>query len=63
MNASYKDVVAANIYPLADNIAKKVQALQFEFFDRAKKPAISVIPMESLPSLDASFAVEVIATQ
>jgi enamine deaminase RidA (YjgF/YER057c/UK114 family) len=63
MNASYKDVVAANIYPLADDIAKKVEALQFEFFDRAKKPAISVIPMESLPSLDASFAVEVIATQ
>ena len=63
MNASYKDVVAANIYPLADDIAVKVQTLQFEFLDRTARPAISMIPMESLPSLDASFAVEVVAAQ
>jgi enamine deaminase RidA (YjgF/YER057c/UK114 family) len=61
MNVGYKNVIAANLYPIADDIAAKIRAVQFEFFDRARKPAISIIPMEGLPSLDASFAVEVIA--
>lgn len=60
-NVGYKNVVAAHIYPLADDIAEKTRSIQGEFFDRARPPAVSSIPMEGLPSHDASFAVEVIA--
>jgi enamine deaminase RidA (YjgF/YER057c/UK114 family) len=61
MQTSYSKVVVAHIYPLADDVAAKVQAREFEYFSKNRVPVISSILMEGLPSVDASFAVEVIA--
>lgn len=60
-HAGFNDVVFARIYPVSDDIAEKVRALRFDFFDKTKPPASTLLPFESLPSLDASFGVEVMA--
>ena len=59
--SSFNDVVATNIYPLTLAIADKIQTLGFEFFNRARPPASTLIELEGLPSLDASFAVDAVA--
>jgi enamine deaminase RidA (YjgF/YER057c/UK114 family) len=61
MNTGYGKVVYANLYPLAEDVAEKVRAHQGEFFTGDHPPVLSFIPMEGLPSLDASFAVEAVA--
>lgn len=61
--ASYKNVIAANIYPLADDIATKVRAAAPSYFNGDHPPVVSMVPIESLPSLDATFAIEAIAAQ
>lgn len=58
---SYKNVIAVNIYPLADDIADKARRIEPEFFNRDRPPTVSSIPMEGLPSHAASFAVEAMA--
>ncbi len=59
--ADFKDVVYSRIYQVSDDITEKVGTGRFEFFDKTRAPASTLLPFESLPSLDASFAVEVIA--
>jgi enamine deaminase RidA (YjgF/YER057c/UK114 family) len=60
-HAMFKDVVFARIYPVSDDVAERVRSVRFEFFDKTRPPASTLLPFESLPSLDASFGVEVIA--
>jgi hypothetical protein len=42
-------------------MADKVRALRFEFYDQTRPPASTMLPFEGLPSLDASFAIDVVA--
>jgi enamine deaminase RidA (YjgF/YER057c/UK114 family) len=60
-HASFKDVVYSHIYPVSDDVAGRIRTLRFEFFEKLRPPASTLVPFESLPSLDASFGVEVIA--
>ncbi|HZT37004.1 MAG TPA: hypothetical protein VFA28_03845 [Bryobacteraceae bacterium] len=60
-HANLKDVAVTQIYPMSEEIADRVRKLQFELWDRSRPPATTVLPMEGLPSLDASFGIEVIA--
>ncbi len=39
-----------------------VRRVRFEFYSQANPPAATLLLFEGLPSLDASFAVDVIAT-
>ena len=59
--ANFKDVVYARMYPVSYEVGDRLRALRFEFFDKSRPPASTLLPFESLPSLDASFGVEVIA--
>jgi enamine deaminase RidA (YjgF/YER057c/UK114 family) len=59
--ASPKTVVMSNIYPLTRPTQDLVSKLRFEFYDRTKPPASTMVLFEGLPSLDAYFGVEVIA--
>jgi enamine deaminase RidA (YjgF/YER057c/UK114 family) len=59
--ASIREVAMSSIYPLTRAMADKVRSLRFEFYDQSKPPASTMLPFEGLPSLDASFAVEVVA--
>jgi enamine deaminase RidA (YjgF/YER057c/UK114 family) len=61
LNASWKSVVEVRFYPLSNTIAKQVVHLQADFLDAAHPPAISMLPIEGLPSIDASFAIDAIA--
>ena len=59
--ASWKTVVEVRFYPLAPSIVKQIIRIRDDFLDRANPPAISMVPVEGLPSIDASFAMDVIA--
>ncbi len=56
-----KDVAFAHYYPLAFRIAAQVRTVRGEFFGRV--PAGSSLIFESLPSMDAGFAVDVVAVK
>ncbi|MBL8292794.1 MAG: hypothetical protein JNN08_13200 [Bryobacterales bacterium] len=56
-----ENTVMSSIYPLSNNIANRVRALRFEFYDKSRPPASTMLPFEGLPSLDASFAIDVVA--
>lgn len=59
--ASIHRIVMANYYPLTNSTIDKIRKIRFEFLDKAKPPASTMLLFEGLPSMDASFAVEVIA--
>jgi enamine deaminase RidA (YjgF/YER057c/UK114 family) len=59
--SSMKDVIFSSVYPLTDATTAKVRAIRFEYYDRSKPPASTLVPFEGLPSLDASFGVDVVA--
>jgi enamine deaminase RidA (YjgF/YER057c/UK114 family) len=61
VNASPKDIVMSNIYPLSRQMQDIASKVRFEFYDRSQPPASTMLLFEGLPSLDASFGVEVIA--
>lgn len=61
VGASYRDVVMSGIYPVAGPIRDQVSKIRFEFYDRARPPASTMLLFEGLPSMDAGFAVDVVA--
>jgi enamine deaminase RidA (YjgF/YER057c/UK114 family) len=61
--SSSQSVVFAHYYPLSQSIAGQVRKLAPEFFDRARPPAGSLLLFEGLPSMDAGFAVDVVAVR
>ena len=62
-HTTFKDVVYSRIYPVSDDVAERVRTVRFEFFDKDRPPASTLLPFEGLPSLDALFGVEVMALQ
>lgn len=61
VNTSLKNAVVASFYPLSQRSTELVRKVRWEFLDKAKPPASTLVPFEGLPSLDASFAMDVIA--
>ena len=61
VHASWKSVVEVRFYPLAASIVKQIERVRVDFLNRANPPAISMAPIEGLPSIDASFAMDAIA--
>lgn len=61
LGASGKSVAQVNFYPLSNSIAEQVKRIRLEFFDRAFLPPSTILPFEGLPSIDASFAIDVAA--
>lgn len=59
--SSMKNVFWSSIYPLSRTVTQKVRDIRFEYYDKANPPASTVMNFEGLPSLDASFSLEVIA--
>jgi enamine deaminase RidA (YjgF/YER057c/UK114 family) len=57
---SIAKVAMSSIYPLTPHIQQKISTIRFEFYDRAQPPASTMLLFEGLPSLDASFAVDVV---
>lgn len=61
VGGSVKEVVMSSLYPLSESIAEQVRKIRFEFYDKTRPPASTMLPFEGLPSMDASFAVDVVA--
>ncbi|MCU1262653.1 MAG: Endoribonuclease, partial [Bryobacterales bacterium] len=61
LGSSTKHVVMASFYPLSNSMAERVRKIHLEFFDAAHPPATTFLPFEGLPSMDASFGVDVAA--
>jgi enamine deaminase RidA (YjgF/YER057c/UK114 family) len=61
LGGAYKDVIWSGVYPLTRPLAAKIDALRFDFFDRARPPAGTMLLFEGLPSIDATAAIELVA--
>jgi enamine deaminase RidA (YjgF/YER057c/UK114 family) len=61
--ATFRDVAFVHYYPLSFGIANQVRKLRAEFFDPAHSPASSMLLFEGLPSMDAGFAIDVVAVK
>lgn len=59
--ASWKSVVEVRFYPLAPSIVKQIGRVRGDYLNTGNPPAISMTPIEGLPSIDASFAMDAIA--
>ncbi|MCP5119867.1 MAG: hypothetical protein GY953_54405 [bacterium] len=60
---SYAQVAKSNIYPISLKIADKIRSLGSEFFSSEQPPASTLVELEGLPSLDASFGLDVVAVR
>ncbi|MBV6432020.1 MAG: hypothetical protein IANPNBLG_02154 [Bryobacteraceae bacterium] len=59
--ATLANTAMTNYYPLTQSMVAKIRQIRFEFLDKKRPPASTMLPFEGLPSQDASFAMEVIA--
>lgn len=60
-HSSMKHVAFSSLYALTNSITAKIRATRFDFYDKAKPPASTLLLFEGLPSMDASFAIELVA--
>jgi enamine deaminase RidA (YjgF/YER057c/UK114 family) len=60
---SLRDVAFAHYYPLSGGIAAQVRKLRTDLFDTSHPPAGALLLFEGLPSMDAGFAVDVVAVK
>ncbi len=60
---STRDVAYAHYYPLSPGIARQVRKIRPDFFDAAHPPAGAMLLFEGLPSMDAGFAIDVVAAK
>lgn len=58
--ATPKNVAYAHYYPLSPGLGAEVRKVRTEFFDH---PAATMLIFEGLPSMDAGFAVDVVAVK
>jgi enamine deaminase RidA (YjgF/YER057c/UK114 family) len=61
--SSMRNVAFAHYYPLAQSIAAQVRRARRDFFDAAHPPAGSLLVFEGLTSMDAGFAMDVVAVK
>jgi enamine deaminase RidA (YjgF/YER057c/UK114 family) len=61
--ASMSDVAYVQYYPLASPIAAQVRKIRSEVFNSGKPPAGTLLLFEGLPSMDAGFAMDVVAAK
>jgi enamine deaminase RidA (YjgF/YER057c/UK114 family) len=60
---SSRNVAFAHFYPLAAGIAGQVRQVRGEFFDGDRPPGSSLLLFEGLPSMNAGFAMDVVAVK
>jgi enamine deaminase RidA (YjgF/YER057c/UK114 family) len=61
--ASLREVAFASLYPLSTRISEQVRKIRGEFYNGARPPAETMLPFQGLPSMDAGFAVDVVAVK
>ena len=61
VTSKYSNVFFTHTYALTARAMDQVRAVRFNYLDRAHPPASTLLPFEGLPSLDATFGIEVVA--
>jgi len=61
VQSSVKLVAFSSLYPLNNAMLTKIRNIRFEFWDKDHPPSATMVPFEGLPSMDASFAIDVVA--
>jgi enamine deaminase RidA (YjgF/YER057c/UK114 family) len=59
--AKFADVVMMRSYALTPSAVERARALRFNYFNRQRPPASTLLTFEGLPSLDAVFGIDVMA--
>lgn len=57
----YSNVFFTHTYALTAQAMNQMRAVRFLYLDKGHPPASTLLPFEGLPSLDASFGIEVVA--
>ena len=60
-NARYVNIVMSHLYLTSSGLTAKVRAVRSGFYSESNPPASTMLPFEGLPSIDASFGVDVVA--
>jgi len=60
-NARFVHVIMSRLYLTSGALTAKVRAVRAGFYSGAEPPASTMLPFEGLPSLDASFGLDVVA--
>jgi len=60
-HSSMKHVAFSGLFSLSNAVTAKIRAVRFDYYDKAKPPASTLLVFEGLPSMDASFAIELVA--
>jgi len=60
---SLREVAFTSMYPLSARISEQVRKIRGEFYNGARPPAGTMLPFQGLPSMDAGFAVDVVAVR
>ena len=61
VTVKYSNVFFTHTYALTSRAMDQVRNVRFNYLDKAHPPASTLLPFEGLPSLDASFGIEVVA--
>jgi enamine deaminase RidA (YjgF/YER057c/UK114 family) len=51
------------MYPLSARISEQVRKIRGEFYNGTRPPAGTMLPFQGLPSMDAGFALDVVAVK
>jgi enamine deaminase RidA (YjgF/YER057c/UK114 family) len=60
-NARFDQLVMSHTYVTSSGVIPRVRTVRAGYYSSANPPASTLLPFQGLPSLDASFAVDVIA--
>ncbi|MGA3044547.1 MAG: RidA family protein [Bryobacteraceae bacterium] len=60
---SMREVAFTSLYPLSSRISEQLRKIRGEFYNGARPPAGTILPFQGLPSMDAGFAVDVVAVK
>ena len=60
---SLKNTAFAGFYPLSASLAEQVRNVRAAFFEPGRPPAVTMLPFEGLPSMDAGFGADVIVAK
>jgi enamine deaminase RidA (YjgF/YER057c/UK114 family) len=61
LNARLETVAMSHFYLISRGLTDMLRTVRSEFYNKASPPASTMLPIEGLPSLDASLGVDVVA--
>jgi enamine deaminase RidA (YjgF/YER057c/UK114 family) len=59
--SGFDDVIMSSVYPLTNSIAEQIRKVRTGYYSGENPPASTLLLFEGLPSLDASFGIDVVA--